>query len=250
MPAVTLKALKEEVERLKKIGAVKADVVSISAHQIRSSLSALKWIVKMFLDGDLGKLTAEQESLMKKAYETNDKAISVLNELLLTNKTEAAIEKKYIFSKVDITELIESAVFDFSGEAHGKGIEVILLKPETKVRTVNADKEKLSVALQNLIENAIKYSDMHGKIFITLKEEGDFAQVSVKDTGVGISEEGKSKIFEKFYRDPEAQKKEAMGSGIGLFTTKKIIEDNGGKIWFESSRGSGTTFFFTIPIFK
>ena len=91
---------------------------------------------------------------------------------------------------------------------------------------------------------------MHGKIFITLKEHDGMIQVSVKDTGVGISEEGKSKIFEKFYRDPEAQKKEIIGSGIGLYTTKKIVETNGGKIWFESSKGEGTTFFFTIPVFK
>ena len=100
------------------------------------------------------------------------------------------------------------------------------------------------------IENAIKYSDMHGKIFITVKEHEGMIEVSVKDTGVGISEEGKAKIFEKFYRDPEAQKKEIIGSGIGLYTTKKIVESNGGKIWFESNEGEGTTFYFTIPITK
>lgn len=244
------KELQEEVEKLRQLCSVKADIVSISVHQIRTSLSALKWIIKMFLDGDLGKLTAEQENLMRKAYEGNDRAIMVASELLLVNKTEGMLDKKYAFSKVDLIELIDSTIFDFSGEAHNKGIEVIFLKPETKLRNANADKEKIRVVIQNLIENAIKYSDMHGKIFITIKEQNGMIQISVKDTGVGISEEGKSKIFEKFYRDPEAQKKEIIGTGIGLFTTKKIIEANGGKIWFESSKGEGTTFFFTIPIFK
>jgi signal transduction histidine kinase len=75
-------------------------------------------------------------------------------------------------------------------------------------------------------------------------------EISVKDTGIGISKESQKKIFEKFYRDPEAEKKETMGSGIGLFDTKKIIEEHGGKIWFESQKGDGTTFFFTIPVFK
>lgn len=245
-----IKELQEEVEKLRQLCSVKADIVSISVHQIRTSLSALKWIIKMFLDGDLGKLTAEQENLMRKAYEGNDRAISVASELLLVNKTEGILEKKYVFSKVDIVELIDSTVFDFSGETHNKGIEIIFLKPETKLRHANADKEKIRVVIQNLIENAVKYSDMHGKIFITIKELNGMIQISVKDTGVGISEEGKSKIFEKFYRDPEAQKKEIIGTGIGLFTTKKIVEANGGKIWFESSKGEGTTFFFTIPIFK
>lgn len=244
----SLKALKEENEKLKKVSSSRTDIVSISAHQIRSSLSALKWIIKMFLDGDLGQLTPEQNSLLRKAYETNESAINVLNELLLTNKTEAAIDKKYVFTNVDLADITENAIFNFSGEAHAKGIEVIFLKEDSK--EVRVDKEKISVAVQNLIENAIKYSEMHGKVFVTLKADGDFMQLSVKDTGLTISEEGKGKIFEKFYRDPEAEKKEALGSGIGLFTTKKIIEDNGGKIWFESEKVSGTTFFFTVPIFK
>lgn len=250
MPGPTLKVLKEEVARLKEMSQAKADMVSISAHQIRSSLSAMKWIIKMFIDGDLGKMNPEQESLMKRAYDTNEKAITVLNELLLTNKTEMVGEKKYVFSKVDLLSLIDSAIFDFSGEAHAKGIEVIFLRPEGRTPAVNVDKEKISVALQNLVENALKYSDMHGKVFITVKDIDGMIQVSVKDTGVGISDEGRGKIFEKFYRDPEAQKKEALGSGIGLYTTKQIIEANGGKIWFESSTGEGTTFFFTVPIYK
>ncbi len=251
-----IKKLQEENEKLVKLGLVKADIVSISAHQIRTSLSALKWIIKMFLDGDLGKLTTEQENLIHKAYEGNDRAISIVSELLLANKTEDIMEKKYAFSEVDIIELIDSSIFDFFGEANIRGIEIIFLKPETKLPGLRADKEKLRVVFQNLLENAIKYSNVHGKVFISitspnpLLEAKGMVTVSVKDTGIGISEEGKKKIFEKFYRDSEAQKKEITGSGIGLFTTQKIVEDHGGKIWFESSEGEGTTFLFTIPIYK
>ncbi len=245
-----IRKLQEENKKLQKIIAAKSDVISLSTHQIRTALAALKWIVKMFLDGDLGKLTAEQENLMIKAYESNEKAIQVLNELLLSNKSEAIVEKKYVFKRVDIVEMIESAIFDFSGEAHVKGIEIIFLKSETNNRFVSADKEKLLIVLQNLIENAIKYSDKHGKIFITISDKDNMMQVSVKDKGIGISEEGKGKIFEKFYRDDEAQKKEAVGSGIGLYTTKKIVEKNGGEIWFESSKNEGTTFSFTVPLSK
>ncbi|MBU0612097.1 HAMP domain-containing histidine kinase [Patescibacteria group bacterium] len=245
-----IKKLTSENERLIKLCSVKSDMVSISAHQIRTALSALKWIIKMFLDGDLGKLNAEQENLMKKAYEGNDRAIGIVSELLLANKTENVTEKKYNFGEVDLIELIDNTVFDFSGEASAKGIEVIFLKPEKKLLSIQADKEKMRVVLQNLLENAIKYSNSHDKVFVTLRENDGLVEISIKDTGVGISEEGKKKIFEKFYRDPEAQKKEPVGSGIGLFTTKKIIEDHGGKIWFESSESKGTTFLFTIPIHR
>ncbi len=244
-----IKKLEDQVKRWQEIHSVKSDIVSIAAHQIRTSLSAMKWIIKMFIDGDVGKMTPEQENLMRKAYEGNDRAISIVSELLLVNKTEDVLDKKYIFTKIDMVDLTNDVLFDFTGEAYAKGIEIIFLKPE-HVHSANADKDKVRVVLQNLIENAIKYSALHGKVFITLKELDGMMQISVKDTGVGISEEGKGKIFQKFYRDKEAEKEQVVGSGIGLFTSKKIVEDHGGKIWFESSTGEGTTFFFTIPIHK
>lgn len=245
-----VKSLQEEKEKLTKLSSAKADMVSISAHQIRTALSALKWIIKMFLDGDLGKLTIEQENLMKKAYDGNDRAISIVSELLLANKTENVIEKEYSFAAVDTTELVEESIFDFSGEANTRGIEIIFLKPDNILPPVKADKEKLRVVFQNILENAIKYSNARGKIFIALRQNSEgFIEISVKDNGIGISEEGKKKIFEKFYRDPEAQKKEIVGSGIGLFITKNIVEKHGGKIWFDGNQGEGATFFFTIPIF-
>ena len=245
-----IQSLEDEKERLAKIYVAKSDMVSISVHQVRTSLSAIKWIIKMFLDGDLGKFTPEQQNLLSKAYESSERAISVVSELLLANKSEDTLEKDYVFDKVNIQELIESAIFDFSGETYIKGIETIFLKPENTLLEVKADKEKLRIVLQNLLENAIKYSNMHGKIFITLVQKDEFYQISIKDTGVGISEEGKKKIFGKFFRDSEAEKKEISGTGMGLFTSKNIIEKQGGKIWFESNSGEGTTFFFTIPIFQ
>jgi hypothetical protein len=240
----------EENKKLKKLYATKTDIVSIGVHQIRTSLSALKWIIKMFLDGDLGKLTAEQENLFKKAYEGNERAINVASELLLLNKTENINEKEYIFGEINMIELIENCIFDFSGESRVQGIEIIFLKPEKKIPAVRADKEKIRIVFQNLLENSIKYSKMHGKIFIALREKEKEIEISIKDSGIGISEEGKKQIFEKFYRDPGAQKKEIIGSGIGLFTSKQIVEKHQGKIWFESKENEGTTFFFTIPIFK
>lgn len=242
------KQLQEENDRLKQLHGVKADIISISAHQIRTSISAIKWIIKMFLDGDLGPVTEEQANLLRKAYESNEKAISIVSELLLVNKTEDVTEKEYVTEEINLVELTESAIFNFSGEAFSRGIEVIFLKPEEILPRIKGDKEKISVVLQNLLENAIKYSNMHGKIFIHLKQKDNSICFSIKDIGIVISPEGKDKIFEKFYRDPAAAKKEAVGSGIGLFTIKKIVERHGGEIWFESSKEGGTIFYFTIPI--
>lgn len=242
-----IEKLQAENKKLIELQSARADVVSIGAHEIKTSLSALKWIIKMFLNGDLGKLTVEQENLIKKASEDNERAIATVNELLSINRNENIVEKKYDFAKVNIIELIEDCIFDFSGEAHTYGVEIIFLKPENVFPSVYADKEKLRIVIQNLLENAIKYSNPHGKVFLSLVEKDDFIECSIKDTGIGISKEGKEKIFEKFYRDPRAEKKDATGSGIGLYIIKKIIEKHQGKIWFESNEVDGTTFFFTVP---
>ena len=243
-----IKNLKDKIEKLEKQKAVKADVVSVSSHQIRTSLSAIKWILKMFTSGDLGKISAEQKGLMEKAYENNERALDLISEMLLTNKAEDVIEKEYLFSKVDMEEMIEDSIFDLSGEAHAHGAEVIFLKPEDSLPKAYADKEKIRIVIQNLIENAIKYSNNGGKIFISVTKKNESLEVSIKDTGIGISEEGKKKIFEKFYRDTNAQKKQSIGSGIGLYTAKIIIEKHKGKIWFSSTENEGTTYFFTIPV--
>jgi signal transduction histidine kinase len=245
-----IKSLKEKNKKLLGLSSKRAEIISVNAHQIRTSLSAIKWILRMFINGDLGKLNTEQENLMKKADENNDRAIEIVSKLLLANKNENIVEKKYNFKEINIVELIDDSIFDFSGETHTKEIEILFLKPDKEPLMIFADKEKLRIVFQNLLENAIKYSNKKGKVFVALKKKDNFIEVSIKDTGIGISEEGKSKMFGKFYRDKEAEQREIFGTGIGLFTAKKIVEDHKGKIWFESDKGEGTTFFFTIPIPK
>lgn len=244
----TLENLKQENIRLKQMNGVKTDIISVGAHQIRTSLSGLKWIIKMFIDGDLGNLSPEQENLMRKAYDSNERAIGLVTELLLANKTEDVVEKEYVFTEVNLVDIIDSCIFDFSGETHAKGIEIIFLKPTVHIPKVKVDKDKIHIVVQNLLDNAIKYSDTHGKVFITIKTLGDQIQMSVKNNGVIIPDESKGEIFKKFYRAPEAQEKSHTGSGIGLFIIKNIIEKHGGKIWFESSKADGTTFFINIPV--
>ncbi len=242
-----IKKLKEECEKLKKTNDVKSDLISISAHQLRTSLSALKWIFKMFLDEDLGKLTNEQTSFMMKAYNSNERMVALVNDLLtLSHAEEMSIS--YQFEKVDLLYLIEQTIFDFSGETNKKNIELIFLKPDSPISPVNCDKEMIRVVIQNLLENAIKYSNPGGMVFISIKQDGGDIQISVRDTGIGINEDNKESIFKKFYRAPNAIEKEMIGSGLGLFTTKNIIERHKGKIWFESIKNKGTTFFVSLPI--
>ncbi len=237
--------LKAEIQKLTELNGLKSDLISISAHQLRTSLSALKWILKMFIDKDFGPLTPEQDDLIKKAFSSNERMIAFVNEMLTINHTEDSA-LKYTYEEVDLMGLIDELIFDFSGETYKKHIEIIFLK-NNPVKHIIADKEKIRVVFQNLIENAIKYSNENDKIFISVHEQENGIEVSVKDTGIGIPLEAQATIFQKFFRADNAKVVDSIGSGLGLYTTKNIVEYHGGTIRFESSN-TGTTFFVRLPL--
>jgi signal transduction histidine kinase len=113
---------------------------------------------------------------------------------------------------------------------------------------VRVDIEKISLAIQNLLENAIRYNKIGGEIELVLKKKDSEIEFSIRDTGIGIPKNQQERIFTKFFRAPNALKLETEGSGLGLFIVKNIIEAHGGRIWFESEEGKGTTFYFTLPV--
>lgn len=238
--------LEKENEELKQQNATKSDLISISAHQLRTSLSAMKWILKMFLDGDFGVLTAEQASFMKKASESDERMIRLVNEMLSINHAEDTLEDIHT-ERTDLVKLLDSVYFDFTGESYKRGIELIFLKPDVPLKEVVVDPAKIRVVFQNLVENAIKYSNKGGKVFVTIAEREDFVEISVRDTGIGIAPGDQANIFGKFFRAQNAKDQDSVGSGLGLYTTKRIVEKHNGKIWFESKPGEGTTFFVRLP---
>ena len=191
--------LKEEINKLKKVIDLKSDLITISAHQLRTSLSAFKWVIKMFLDNDIGKLNIEQKSLLKKSYEENERIISLVNEMINLNHAED-LTLKYKFEKSNIIELIDDVLFNFTGESYKRGIEIIFLKPDNGTVLINIDIEKIRVVLQNLIENSIKYSNHGDKIFVVVNTQNKMLEISVKDTGIGIPMKDQQKIFGKFFR--------------------------------------------------
>ena len=242
----SIEELLKENEELKRQNSVKSDLISISAHQLRTSLSATKWGLKMFIDGDFGPTNPEQKNFLTKAFDSNSRMISFVNEMLSINHSEDTLEELKL-SDVDIIKLIDELVFDFSGEAFKKNLQLVFLKPEQEEFVISADREKIRVVVQNLIENAIKYSNDAGRVVINLSKKDTNIEISVRDSGIGISKEEQEKIFEKFFRAVNARKQDSVGSGLGLYTTRRMIEKHHGKIWFESQEGVGTTFYVEIP---
>lgn len=234
-----------DIESLKHEIAIKSDLISVSAHQLRTSLTSIKWILKMFLDGDFGELSAEQKTFLDKIFQSDERMIRLVNEMLSINHAEDTLDLVQP-EAVDMVALVDETVFDFRSEAYKRGIELIFAKPASPIAPAMADKEKIRVVIQNLVENAIKYSNQGDRVVISIGEKDTTIELSVRDTGIGINPEDKDHIFTKFFRANNAKAQDTVGSGLGLYTSRRIVEKHNGSMRFESS-GQGTTFFVDLP---
>lgn len=236
-----------DISREKIVERMKTEFVSLVAHQLKNPLAAIKWTLKMFLEGDLGKTTAKQAEFLEKTYDANERLIALINDLLNVARIE---EGRYVYkpTPVNIEDLIRKVIEFSQREIKNKKLKLDFVKPKTKLPQVSVDAEKIELALQNFLDNAIKYTSPGGKVTISLKGGIKKIEVSVADTGIGIPKNQQERVFTKFFRAANAMRKETGGTGLGLFLVKNIIKAHGGETWFESKENQGTTFYFTLPI--
>jgi PAS domain S-box-containing protein len=237
------------VSREKMIERMKTEFVSISAHQLRTPLSAIKWTLKMLLEGDLGEITSEQRNFIEKTYQSNERMIALINDLLNVTRIE---EGRYLYKPTlsSIESIVESVINSYREEIEKRNIKLELKKPKKKIPKVMVDVEKIELAFQNLLDNAVRYTPPGGEVIVSLTQDKEETIVSIKDTGVGIPEDQQKRVFSKFFRGANVIRMETEGSGLGLFISKNIIEAHGGQVWFKSKERKGTTFYFSLPIKK
>ncbi|MEK7202757.1 MAG: HAMP domain-containing sensor histidine kinase [Patescibacteria group bacterium] len=224
------------------------EFISVATHQLKIPLAAIKWTIKMILDGDAGELTTEQRELLSKCYLSNEKVIRLADNILNIFRIEDS-EFGFNFVKTNFQEVVDEAISGVESLISKNHQKLIIQKPE-KLPEVYLDKERMIMVMQNLLDNAIKYSPEHGKIEIIIQVDKRFLYVKIKDQGVGIPEKDQSKIFSKFFRATNAIKTDTNGSGLGLFIVKSIIEKHNGKISLKSKEGKGVEASFFIPINK
>lgn len=236
-----------DISREKMIERMKTEFVSLAAHQLRTPVSAIKWTLRMLLDGDLGEITQEQKNFIEKTYKSNERMITLINDLLDVTRIE---EGRYLYKPVlaDIENVVHFVINSYKEEVAKRGLKLKFKKPEKKFPPLKIDVEKTRLAIQNLLDNAVRYTKPGGSVTISLKHVKNEIEFSVKDTGVGIPKDQQERVFSKFFRGANVIRMETEGSGLGLYITKNIIEAHGGKIWFESKENVGTTFYFTIPV--
>lgn len=238
------------ITREKIVERLKNEFVSITAHQLRTPLSSIKWVLKMLLEGDLGMISKEQRNYLEKTYKDNERIIRLVNDLLNVTRIEEG-RLIYKLEKENIVNLLKEVIESFkeSGIAKNKNLKSEFIKEEI---IVQVDKEKFILALQNLIGNAFCYTVPGGNIEVRVKPLKDFNNVliSIKDDGIGIPVDQQKRVFSRFFRASNAVKYETDGTGLGLFIAKNIIESHKGKIWFESKENEGSTFYFVLPIYN
>lgn len=238
-----------DVTREKLIEQMKTEFVGIAAHQLRTPLSAIKWTIRMLLDGDIGDLSEEQKDFLEKTYQSNERMIFLINDLLNVARIE---EGRYLFhlSPVNIEELTQLIINSYREQIKRRGLKLEFKKPEKKLPEVRVDADKIKMVIQNILDNAIRYTPRRGKVTVSLKYAKKEIELSVADSGIGIPKDQQERVFTKFFRGANVLRMETEGSGLGLFISKNIIEAHGGKVWFESKENKGTTFYLTLPIKK
>jgi PAS domain S-box-containing protein len=236
-----------DITRERMIDQMKSDFISIAAHQLRTPLSAIKWSTGMIIAGDAGPINIEQENLLRKSYVSNEAMIALVNDLLNVSRIEEG-RFGYIFKNLTIQEILDKVIANVKPEIDKAGINLSIDNQEIHTQ-VCMDKDKMILAMQNLLENAIKYTPRYGKILITVKRASDEQlMVSIKDSGVGIPKKEREKIFSKFFRASNVVLMETEGTGLGLFIVKNVIDKHGGQITLTSEENKGTEVTLKLPI--
>ena len=217
------------------------------SHQLMSTLTAMKWSLKMLDQGDFGPVSSGQKNILEKIGQRNDMLISLANRVLHASKLE---DETYCCNMglVDMTAMVTSTMEYCKEIAAQKNISMEFEVPPHKILLPKADEEMLKVAVQNIFDNAIKYTRDGGNVKISLHSDEKNATLCIQDSGIGVPENQKRDLFQKFFRAENAVKLHPAGSGLGLFICKSIIEAHGGKIWFDSTENQGSSFYISLPV--
>lgn len=229
-------------EELEKIDRFKTTFMLTVAHELRAPLTALQSFLNAVLKGYIP--PEEQPQVLHRAIDRTQELLNLVDDLLnlAAVKSQEGTEKRQVLS---LAEVLEKVYPLFQAEAGSKGISF-----EVEIRRrpqVRANPDRMMQVWSNLISNAVRYTPSGGKVRVVLDEQDGWAIGTVEDTGIGIPPEDQARIFEEFYRTPQAKELAPHGTGLGLPLVKNIVEAHGGSIGVESEVGKGSRFTFRLP---
>ena len=237
-----------DVSKEHEIDRMKTEFVSIASHQLRTPVTAIRWLLELLQgDSDYKKLSDTQTNYLEQIEMSADRMIHLVDDLLDVSRIETG--RKFAITKKtkNVRECLDEGIQGNQALAAKKKItlEVEDLLPAKIMLPI--DQPKILQVFHNFISNAIKYSSDKSTVKISGWMKNDEWVFCVSDNGIGIPADEKVHIFEKFYRASNSQKTKNQGTGLGLYIARRIVEGHGGQVWFESQKSQGANFYFSIP---
>lgn len=224
----------------------RSEFVTVASHQLRGPLTDINWALESL--GHATELSESNKLIVANALAASQGLLRRIEGLLNISKMEEG-QFGYQFAETNIVDFVGKILADILPAARKAGVKLYFDRPAGDLPPVTIDANRLSLALVNILENAVRYNVENGEVIVKVDvmPGKPFLEVSVKDTGIGIPPEAIEKIFSKFYRADNAMKSQTEGSGLGLYISKSIVAAHGGEIWVESELNRGTTVHFTLP---
>ena len=241
----------KEVDRLSR---AKSEFLSIASHQLRTPLTAIKGYVSMLIEGTYGKLEEKPKAPLEKVYQSNERLINLVNDLLNISRIESGTLKVDI-QKTSFAEMVASIIDELKIKSQEKDLYLKLEKPKESLPKISVDADKIRQVVMNIIDNCIKYTEKGGitarfelKMPTQKWPEGSIL-LKIQDTGEGMGKEEIGELFESFKRGRAGAKHWVAGMGLGLYIARKFTELHNGRIWVESEgEGKGSIFFIELPV--
>ena len=237
--------LQEALERLSELSQIKANFVANISHELRTPLTHIKGYIELMVTDSLGPLTEEQRHALQVSQKASTRLENMIEDLIMFSLASRG-EMSMMQESFDIRRIANLAAKTALQKAEERGVQVHVVGDEN-IPLVQGDPEKISWALNQLLDNAVKFTPSGGRVIISLKEEGvNLVMISVTDTGIGIPAHRLKEIFEPFHQLDGSSTRKAGGTGLGLSLVRQIIEAHGSLVDVNSVEGRGTTFKFPL----
>lgn len=241
----TTLALGKMAEERKELDSAKTEFLSMTSHELRSPMTPMKAQLQMLEEGYFGKLSEKQKESINIITRNADRLDNIICDFLEISRIEAA-RLRFDFRETDIVQTIRETVKFMEGFAKEKNIKLEIDVGEIPI--IQADPDRISQVLRNLINNAIKFSKENSNIIISAHKKDDYVLFSVHDYGCGLTPENQIRVFEPFYQVENVNRNRHDGTGLGLAICRGIVKSQKGKIWIESRISHGSKFYFTFPL--
>ena len=232
--------------RLKELDQQKSEFISLASHQLRGPLTAIKGYSSMVLEGDFGAITDTVKDAVAKILKSTSDLVVLVGDYLDVSRIEQG-RMQYTFERFDLAEEVETVITELRPTIEEAHLTISYDVDKNVNYNVDADRGKIKQVIGNILDNSIKYTP-HGGVHVWLTRKVDNKiLITISDTGVGIKPEVLPNLFEKFSRAPDASRTNIIGTGLGLYIAKKMVEANKGRVWAESAgENKGASFFIEL----